>query len=76
MLEQNIELTRAEINAYDMLVSDCAAQEGATDAEIKAALAMELPTTKPGKCLNACIGEKTGIVSTAISSLLYSCKLQ
>lgn len=55
------------MNPYDLLAADCATQEGATDADINAALAMELPTTKGGKCLNACIGEKTGIVSTTLN---------
>lgn len=61
-------MTNAESAPYDILATECAAHEGATDADIKSVLAMELPTTKGGKCLNACIGETTGIVSTSSSS--------
>lgn len=71
--KQNIELSKAEMNPYDLLASECAAQEGASDADIKAALAMEMPNTTPGKCLNACIGEKTGIVSNIIYNYCTTC---
>lgn len=60
-----VELTNAELTSEEQtFISECAAQEGATDADVEAVLTMEIPTTKAEKCLNACIGEKTGVVST------------
>lgn len=56
-------MTYAGLTPYEILTSECAAQESASDNDIKAALAFEMPTTKSGKCLEACIGEKTGVVS-------------
>lgn len=63
-------MSNAEIGPYDLLAAECAAQEGASDDDIKAALAMEMPTSRLGKCLNACIGEKTGIVSGSPFNML------
>lgn len=40
-----------------------AAAEGASDADIQAAMSFKIPTTKPGKCLSACVGEKIKVVS-------------
>lgn len=60
-----IALTNADpLDPYETLAAECAAHEGATDDDIKQALALEMPSTKAGKCLNACIGETTGVVST------------
>lgn len=67
LFTQNVGFSYAEVSPYDLLATECAAQEGASDDDIKAALAMEMPTTTPGKCLNACIGEKTGIVNNYLT---------
>lgn len=45
------------------IAKECAAKEGATDADIQAAMSFKLPTTKSGKCLNACVGEQIKVVS-------------
>lgn len=50
----------------NLLVSECAAQEGASDADIEK-IGMERPTTKVGKCFHACFSEKMGLVSTRSS---------
>lgn len=42
---------------------ECAAKEGATDADIADAMAFKLPSTAAGKCLHACVGERIGCVS-------------
>lgn len=58
-----MKLVSADMSGYESLVSACAAQEGASESDMKSALTFEMPTTRTEKCLNACIGEKTGIVS-------------
>lgn len=58
-----VKLTNAEKYSYELVVSECAAQEGATDID-KEMIGMEIPTTKVGKCLHACIFDKLGLVST------------
>lgn len=55
----------ADTSSYELIASKCAVQEGASESDLNALLAFEMPTTKLGKCMNACIGEKTGIVSKA-----------
>lgn len=42
---------------------DCAAKEGATEADVQSAMAFKMPTTKTGKCLHACVGEAIKVVS-------------
>lgn len=55
-------MINAEFDA-DLIVSECAAEEGASDADIEM-VGIEIPTTKAGKCLHACFSEKLGLVST------------
>lgn len=47
-----------------ILISECAAQEGATDADVAVVLSMDMPSTRGQKCLTACISERIGVVST------------
>lgn len=42
---------------------ECAAKEGASDADVANAMAFKLPNTVPGKCLHACVGERIDVVS-------------
>lgn len=52
-----------EAGEYEAVFSDCVAREGATQHDIEM-FGMENPTTKSGKCLDACIVEKYELVST------------
>ena len=45
------------------LVTDCKGKEGASDDDEKLLFERELPSTKEGKCLHACIMEAIGLVS-------------
>lgn len=44
-------------------VNTCKTQSGATDVDVKDLYEHSLPTTKPAKCLNACVMMKLGVVS-------------
>lgn len=44
------------------LMQDCAAKEGATDADQANTLAYQPTKTPTEKCLHACIGESLGLV--------------
>lgn len=41
----------------------CQEKEGASDADLKELIDHALPSTKPGKCLRACMMESIGLVS-------------
>lgn len=42
---------------------ECAGKEGASEAEIQNMLGHNPPTTHEGKCVIACVGEASGMVS-------------
>lgn len=44
------------------LLAECKTKEGATDADVTAAMAREMPSTKPAKCMHACMVETIGLV--------------
>lgn len=46
------------------LANDCSAKEGGSAADVDEVIAHKLPTTEPGKCIHACIGETVGVVSS------------
>lgn len=46
-----------------VIAKECAAKEGASDGDIQNAMAFKIPTTAPGKCLHACVGETMKLVS-------------
>lgn len=41
---------------------DCASKEGASEADILELISFEVPTTRSGQCLNACVMETVGLV--------------
>lgn len=62
---QQNELVEDEVsNWLDQITQECAVEEGATQSDIDEALAFELPSTQVGRCFHACLGEKSGIVSS------------
>lgn len=68
-------MSKEEQNAIAaQLAAGCKDTEGASDDDVAAMMAREHPTTKPGKCLIACIMETIGVVST-ISNIEY-CRRQ
>lgn len=44
------------------MLNDCAAKEGATDADKANTIARKPVTTQGEKCIRACIGETLGLV--------------
>lgn len=44
------------------LFNDCKDKEKATDEDVKTMMARDIPTTRTGKCLIACVHENLGIV--------------
>lgn len=59
-----------EIDMFEKWAEDCAIKERATRDDIDDVMAFILPTTPAGKCLNACLGEKLGMVSSRINQNL------
>lgn len=54
-----------EAEAKEMLkgmAAECKEKEGATDADMDGMIAKEIPTSKTGKCLNACMMDQFGVV--------------
>lgn len=51
------------IDAFKKMANDCAITEGATNDDLAEIFARQIPTTKSGKCIAACLGETIGIVS-------------
>lgn len=51
------------MDKYMGIAKECATKEGATDADIQAAMSFKMPTTKTGQCLAACVGEQIKVVS-------------
>lgn len=47
----------------DKEILQCKEKEGASDKDLKELINDVLPTTKEGKCLNACVMELVGIVN-------------
>lgn len=55
------------------MAAECKEKTGASDAELEEMIDKNLPTTQPGKCLNACMMDQFGIVSSFfVYSLLGS----
>lgn len=50
------------MDKYMNIAKDCAAKEGATDADVTAAMSFKIPGTKTGKCLAACVGEQIKVL--------------
>lgn len=55
------------------IVGECIAKEGATDEDAAEILEMLIPQTRTAMCLNACIMEKTAIVSTHLILVFHIC---
>lgn len=55
--------TAEEMKMIEQLVMTCMAKEGANEGDLAKMMEFELPTTKAGQCLNACMMEMSGIVS-------------
>lgn len=51
---------------FDM-VNNCKAQEGATDADVQEIATQQIPSTRSGQCLQACIFESAGMVGIFLS---------
>lgn len=51
------------------LVGACMTAEAATEADVHEMMAMEVPSTAAGMCLNACVMEKTGITVDGVFSV-------
>lgn len=61
-------MTKEErIASFKNLASECAVTEGATDDDMAGIFARQTPTTRAGKCVHACLGERIGIVSLICS---------
>lgn len=50
------------MDKYMNIAKECAAKEGASDADIQSAMSFKMPTTKSGKCLAACVGEQMKVI--------------
>lgn len=46
------------------IMNNCKGAEGATEEDAMEMMTHSIPTTKTGSCLNICVMEKTGIVSS------------
>lgn len=68
-LKQKVSPNADAMDKFMAIAKECQGKEGASDADIQAALAFKLPTTKPGKCLHACVGETIGVVSHYVSAI-------
>lgn len=44
------------------MAADCKEKEGATDADVDDMIAKNMPSTKPAKCLTACMMDQFGVV--------------
>lgn len=55
---------------YKDLVTNCKAQEGASDADVQEMASHQLPSTRPGQCFNACVLENIGFVRRIFGILL------
>lgn len=47
------------------MAADCKEKEGATDEDVDGMINKDIPTTKPAKCLNACMMDQFGVVGGA-----------
>lgn len=47
------------------MAAECKEKEGASDAEVDDMIDKKMPTTQPGKCLNACMMDQFGIVRSS-----------
>lgn len=45
-------------------LTECAKTEGASADDVNTVRNRQLPTTRGGKCLHACVGETVGLVSS------------
>lgn len=52
-----------------ILVEECKSQEGATDADVDAAMNHESPNSRGLKCMHACMHEKLGIIKDGVVSI-------
>lgn len=50
----------------------CQEKEGASDSDFSELIDHALPTTKPGKCLRACMMESIGLVISALYYNMYT----
>lgn len=48
---------------YKMMITDCAAKEGAPQSDLDAIFNRQVPTTPQGLCIGACVGDASGMVS-------------
>lgn len=49
------------------MVNGCAKKEGGSSDDVNDILAKKLPSTRGGKCTQACLGETVGIVSSSFA---------
>lgn len=52
------------------MAAECKEKEGASDAEVDDMVDKKMPSTKPAKCLNACMMEQFGIVLYLVEGFL------
>lgn len=55
------------------MAADCKEKEGASDDDVDGMVNKAIPTTKPGKCLNACMMDQFGVVRRYCSSVFFEC---
>lgn len=49
-------------NHFMKIATDCGKKEGATSDEMAQIFAKNMPTSKAGKCVFACLAETSGVV--------------
>lgn len=56
-------MTKEErVAAFVQIVKECATKEGASDADVDELLSHKSPSSRGGKCIQACFTEKVGFV--------------
>lgn len=50
------------VEMFHKLTNECAKKEGATSADVDEIIAHKSPSAQGGRCIQACLGEMTGIV--------------
>lgn len=48
---------------FEQLVNKCASKEKATSEDVAVMINREMPTTRAGQCLHACLMETIGLVN-------------
>lgn len=56
----------------ELIIMDCMAKEGGSEADLVDIMAFVLPSTRAGICLNTCLMESTGVVECYFHSISNS----